>query len=202
MKNTSLVVGAALLSLNSMAAWAQFKVVGPDGRVTYTDRAGAAPGKLTQTRPATGASVDASLPFALRGVAERFPVTLYTSAACGEACNVARDLLAKRGIPHRERTVDTDEDRVAWQQLGLASVLPVMRVGGQVHAGFNEVEWKGTLNLAGYPEQSALPRNYKAPAPSPLGERRAPAPAQANAEPVRTAPAPVDPAANPQGIRF
>jgi glutaredoxin len=196
---TILVIALALGLCGS--ALAQFKVVGPDGKVTYTDRP-PAQGKLTQVKPSTGASSDPSLPFALRGVAERFPVTLYTSKDCGDACKSARDLLRQRGIPHRERTVDTVEDQQAWQQLNLGTMLPLVRIGGQVHAGFNDAEWTNTLDLAGYPAKSALPSNYKMAAAAPLGERK---PAQSAAapapEPVRTD-IPVDRAANPQGIRF
>jgi glutaredoxin len=182
-------------------ALAQFKVVGPDGKVTYTDRP-PAEGKLTQVKPSTGGSTDPTLPFALRGVAERFPVTLYTSGDCGEACKTARDLLKQRGIPHRERTIDTEEDRLAWQQLGLGAMVPVVRVGGQVHAGFNEAEWSNTLTLAGYPLKSALPSNYKMAAAAPLGDRKpAPAATASAPEPVRTE-VPVDRSANPTGIRF
>jgi glutaredoxin len=195
----TLAAGLALLGLQGLAL-AQFKVVGPDGKVTYTDRP-PADGKLTRVQSNTGASVDPSLPFALRGVAERFPVTLYTSGDCGDACKSARELLQQRGIPYRERTISTDEDRQAWQQLNLGAMVPVVRIGGQVHAGFNDGEWSNTLTLAGYPLKSALPSNYKAAATAPLGDRK-PAPVAAAApEAVRTE-VPVDRSANPNGIRF
>ena len=104
-------------------------------------------------------------------------------------------------LTHRERTIDTEEDRQAWQQLNLGAMVPVVRVGGQVHTGFNEPEWTNTLTLAGYPLKSALPSNYTMAASAPLGDRK-PAPAAAAApEPVRTD-VPVDRSANPQGIRF
>jgi glutaredoxin len=195
------IMGVALgLSLCG-GAFAQFKVVGPDGKVTYTDRP-PADGKLTRVQANTGASIDPTLPFALRGIAERFPVTLYTSGECGEACASARALLKQRGIPHRERTISTDEDRQAWQQLALGAMVPVVRVGGQVHAGFSEAEWGNTLTLAGYPLNSALPASYKGVAPSPLGDRKPVLAAAASApEPVRTE-VPVDRSANPTGIRF
>lgn len=195
------ILGIALALGLCSAALAQFKVVGPDGKVTYTDRP-PADGKLTQVKSSTGASSDPTLPFALRGVAERFPVTLYTSSDCGDACNSARDLLKQRGIPHRERTVDTVEDRKAWQQLNMGTMLPLVRIGAQVHSGFNVDEWTNTLNLAGYPLKSALPSNYKMASAAPLGERKpAPTAAAAAPEPVRTE-APADRTSNPQGIRF
>jgi glutaredoxin len=198
---------AVVLLAASAAAWAQYKVIGPDGKVTYTDRPQDNTGKVTNVRASTGGSVDRSLPFALRGVAERFPVTLFTAKDCGEACSVARSLLQRRGIPHQERTIESREDQVAYERLGLGGMVPAVRIGGQVHSGFNEDQWNNTLNLAGYPERSALPANYKAPSPGPLTDRVAPvAPPVATAAasapaPVRTD-VPVDTTTNPSGIRF
>ena len=67
-------------------ALAQYKVVGPDGRITYTDRPVVAPpgGQIQPMRAAAAAAAAARapLPLELRAVAERFPVTLYTSADC------------------------------------------------------------------------------------------------------------------------
>jgi hypothetical protein len=64
-----------------------------------------------------------------------------------------------------------------------------LTVGGQALRGFQEADWQGTLDLAGYPRESRLPRNFQAPAPTPLVARSAPAPAVAAAAPVEQAPA-------------
>ena len=109
---------AASLLLAAPAAHALFKVVGPDGRVTYSDRAPSpSEGKVSPINSETGRTSDPALPFALRQVATRFPVTLYTASDCGEACALGRALLARRGVPSSERTAETDEDRAAWQRL-------------------------------------------------------------------------------------
>ena len=77
-------------------ALAQFKVVGPDGKVTYTDRPVPPPpgGQVQPLRAAVAAAAAARapLPLELRGVAERFPVTLYTSPDC-PPCDSGRSLL-------------------------------------------------------------------------------------------------------------
>ena len=187
-----IAAAAAALVLAAPSAHALFKVVGPDGKVTYTDR----PPPAEQGR----ATTDVSLPFALRQVMAKFPVTLYTAAKC-EACDLGRALLVRRGIPFAERTATTDEDKEAWEKIVGGQEAPVLKVGAQVMRGFNAGAWEETLDVAGYSRTSQLPPNYKAAAAMPLVERK---PARPPAPPAETtpAPAPVDQAANPNRIRF
>ncbi len=191
---------AATLLFAAPAAQALFKVVGPDGKVTYTDRPPSpSEGRVLPVNRETGRASDPALPFALRQVATRFPVTLYTASSCGDACALGRNLLSKRGVPFIERVAETDEEREAWPRLVGGSEAPVLKVGEQTLRGYAPVAWDETLDTAGYPRQSLLPSTYQSPAPVPLVERKAP--------PQRTAPqAPAAPAAdtgsNPAGIRF
>ena len=53
-----------------------------------------------------GGSGTASLPFELRQVAARYPVTFYSGADCAP-CGSARVFLNARGIPFTEKTVST-----------------------------------------------------------------------------------------------
>jgi glutaredoxin len=193
---------AAALVFAAPSAHALFKVVGPDGKVTYTDR----PPPVEQGRATTvnrdgsSATTDASLPFALRQVMAKFPVTLYTAAKC-DACDLGRALLVRRGIPFSERTASTDEDKAAWEKLVGGQEAPVLKVGAQVMRGFSASAWEETLDVAGYSRTSQLPSNYKAAAAAPLVEpkpaAKPPVPAAAEA-----APAPVDQTANPNRIKF
>lgn len=189
----------ALLAAASATAQSLFKIVGPDGRVTYTDRAPSPnEGRAVPVNRDTGGANDPALPFALRQVAARFPVTLFTSSDCGEGCAMARSLLARRGIPYRERTASSVEDREAWTSIVGGTESPTLHVGAQALRGFSPATWEETLDLAGYPKTSVLPANYQAPAATPLIPPRvvaSPAPAQ------RPAPA-QDTSANPGGIRF
>ncbi|MEO5772406.1 MAG: DUF4124 domain-containing protein [Burkholderiaceae bacterium] len=192
----------ALLALVPSAAHALFKVIGPDGRVTYTDRAPqAAEGRAMPVSRETGRASDPALPFALRQVASRFPVTLYTMKDCGEACALGRALLAKRGVPYIERVAETNEDRDSWARIVGGTEAPVLKVGEQSLRSYAPVAWEETLDVAGYPRTSLLPANYSVPAPVPFGDRKASAPVPSRTAPS-TAPAAVDPAANPTGIRF
>lgn len=200
---TNLLIGsvASALLLAAPAAHALFKVIGPDGRVTYTDRPPlASEGRVMPVNRETGAASDPQLPAALRQVAARFPVTLFTASNCGDACALGRSLLAKRGIPYSERTAETDEEREAWVRLVGGLETPTLRVGQQSLRGFAPVAWDETLDVAGYPRQSALPYNYQAPPPMPLVERKQP-PQRPVPQTPPAAPA-TDAGSNPSGIRF
>lgn len=205
MKTTMPRPGLAVLAsclLACLPAHALFKVVGPDGKVTYSDRPPpAAEGRATTVgRDGNAAAPEAALPFALRQVVAKFPVTLYTASKC-EPCDMGRALLVRRGIPFSERTATTPEDREAWEKMLGGPEAPVIRIGQQTMRGFNAAQWEETLDLAGYSRQSQLPANYKAAAAEPLAERKPVKPPVAAPEgPV--VPAPVDTRSNPNAIRF
>jgi len=193
-------VFTAVLVLAAPSAHALFKVIGPDGRVTYTDRPPlASEGRVMPVNRDTGRASDPALPLALRQVATRFPVTLYTASNCGEACLLGRNLLSKRGVPFTERTAETDEEREAWSRLVGGLEAPVLKVGEQTLRGYTPVAWDETLDLAGYPRQSALPLSYQAPPAIPLLERR---PAPQRATPPAPAAPTAPPGSNPSDIRF
>ena len=194
-------LAATLLILASPAAHALFKVISPDGRVTYTDRPPMPnEGRVLPVNRDSGGASDPALPFALRQVASRFPVTLFTAADCGEGCSLARALLTRRGIPFNERTATTLEEREAWQRIVGGTETPTLQVGGQSIRGFVPASWDDTLDVAGYPRNSLLPANYQPPAPVPLIPQRvaAPNPAPPSLPVVK----PADNNSNPNGIRF
>jgi glutaredoxin len=191
-----LFAAAALLACSP--AWAQYKVVGPDGKITYTDRPPTAEqGKLAPAQ-ASG-SGDAALPYALRSVVARFPVVLYTIANC-DPCDRGRDLLRTRGVPFRERTATTQADLEAWTRLIGSQQAPVLSVGGQMLRGLQVESWNSYLDAAGYPRDSRLPSTYVAPPPQPLAEPKAPPPAAEPAPAPAAPPAPPPPASG--GFRF
>lgn len=174
-----------------------YRIVGPDGKVTFSDRP--APSAQQQAAPAASSvagTVDSntSLPYALRQIAGRFPVTLYSSSECAP-CDSARQLLQSRGIPYAERLVQTEADAAALQKISGQNSLPFATVGKQFLSGFSSTEWTQYLDAAGYPATSQLPAQYKRPPAQPL---TTPAPA---ASAAASAPAAAPAAAEDQGSR-
>lgn len=205
---TLALVAAGLLAGVSQAQQV-YRIVGADGKVTFSDRAPAVSGANVSetTANAVGAQANAGLPYALRQVAGKYPVTLYTGDNCGP-CNSGRSLLTSRGIPFAERTVTTSEDSQALQRMSGETSLPFVTIGSQQLKGFSDAEWTQYLNAAGYPATSALPASYRAPAPAPLvSVAAAPAASPANlATPGASAGTtvtsrPIRPAARQPGVR-
>jgi glutaredoxin len=211
-----------LALLAAGAAPAQYKAVGPDGRITYTDRPTETTAQAVSVQPLRSAqqaaadaaprpavaAATAALPYELRQVAERFPVTLYTRPGCA-VCDSGRSALRERGIPYAERTVGSDLDVQALQRIEGVLEVPLLRIGAQQLRGYAPAEWGSYLDAAGYPKTSRLPAGWRGWEPQPLaGERRqadaarvppAPPAAPLPAEPARLPPA-LESA--PPGIRF
>ena len=203
------VVGASLLLLATVAQAQQvYRIVGADGRITFSDKPSpsTSDAKVTSAGGASrGSLASGTLPYELRQVAAKYPVTLYTGDNCGP-CASARAMLTARGIPFAEKTVNTIDDAQALQRISGDSALPFATVGGQQLKGYADTEWTQFLNAAGYPASSALPTNYRQSPATPLvaivvtpPAQRATGPAADSGAPAaQTAPA----ASNPAGIKF
>ena len=199
---------AIALSLCAVAqAQTVYRIVGPDGKVTFSDKPpiSAEQGKVATTGVgAAAAASNASLPFELRQVVSKYPVTLYSSPDCAP-CGNGRSLLSARGVPFSERTVTSQEDIASLQRISGESSLPFLTIGSQRIKGFSDAEWTQYLDAAGYPRTSMLPAGYRNAPASPLVTVQKPA--AAKAEEMPEAPAvPVSPSApgpsNPAGIQF
>lgn len=211
MKHHTIACVLAATTLMGTAALAQtvYRIVGPDGKVTFSDKppVSAEQGKVTGTGVGAGTTASASsLPYELRQVVSKYPVTLYTSPQCAP-CAAGRSMLTARGIPFAERTISTPEDIAQIKQLMGDSSLPVLTVSGQRLKGFSESEWSQYLDAAGYPKASILPAGFKNAAPSPLvavqkPAETAPKPAEKPVPDVPPPPAPVFTPTNPAGIQF
>jgi len=184
----------------ALPAHALYKVVGPDGKVTYTDRlTGPASGKVTPLSATGSAATESTaLPPELQKAVERYPVTLFITVDCAP-CDNARAMLRQRGVPHNEKIVQSGDDADALQRLTGTRDVPTLLIGVQAVPGFAPESWNGYLNAAGYPSESRLPAGYEFAAPMPL---------QAKVEPAAPAPpTPIDvpaapPLRNANGIRF
>ena len=199
-----------LLALSALAATvplahAQYKVIGNDGKVTYTDRA---PNTSDARVTALGAraqadAVEPELPFELRQVASKYPVTLYTTTGVCDACAAGRQLLKQRGIPYTERQAVTSEDVDALERLSGGRDAPTLTIGSQVVRGLAHDTWNQYLDAAGYPRESKLPPGYQQRPIAPVVERREAPVARTQAQPAaRASPPFATNAPAPSGIRF
>jgi len=199
---------ALVLAIFALPSHALFKVVAPDGTVTYTDRPPAPstgrPTQLGKEAAATDASAAlANLPLELRQTMARFPVTLYSSNDCAP-CESGRRMLQGRGVPFTERSVTNEDDAEALNRLTGGRSVPTLTIGSQALRGFSEGDWQSYLDAAGYPHESQLPRSYQPPPATPLVARQpeAPPPVARPAPPAEPIAAPPTTAPSPTGIRF
>ena len=205
-KHTVLTLAASVAAatlFTAMPAQALYKVVGPDGKVTYTDQPAVSTDNKVQSLGNRGSVAnDVALPYEVRQAAQRYPVTLYGASDC-PPCDAGRQLLRQRGIPFSEKLVTTADDNAALQRLTGGSSLPALTVGAQVVRGWQREDWMSYLDAAGYPKESRLPANFPQGKAEPLTEAKQAT--DAAAAPRRPAPAPAAepaPASPPSGIRF
>jgi glutaredoxin len=199
------LLSAFIALTGTTLAYAQtiYRIERPDGRITFSDRLPTKPsdGKVVST--GTGAQAIAStlnLPFELKQVVSKYPVTIYTAPQC-VPCDAGRAQLSARGVPFAERTVATAEDSTQLQRISGDATLPFMTIGSQRVKGYSAPEWTQYLDAAGYPASSMLPAGYKNAAATPLVPVSV-----AAAKPTPKESAPVVPTvnndSNPAGITF
>ena len=204
-------LGLASIATSPVQAQQVYRIIGADGKVTFSDKppVSDSQGKVTSGRGASGGVASSSLPFELRQIASKYPVTLYTGDNCAP-CASAKSMLISRGIPFAEKTVNTSDDIQALQRLSGETSLPFATIGSQQLKGYSDAEWGQFLNAAGYPPASVLAASYRQPAATPLvavATPPAPAAQGANAAPARAAGAagaatPAQTGSNPAGIKF
>ncbi len=165
-----LVVVALLLGSAAFGALAQYKIVSPDGHVTYTDKPPTA-GDLranagTAGSTTSGGAGGGAMPYEVRQASTHYPVALYASKSC-VPCDQARQWLKGHGIPFSEYSVDTNGDITQLSQRFGDGTMPVVTIGSQTIKGFASADLQSYADAAGYPKQSRL-SGYSWPAPVPL----------------------------------
>ncbi|MGO4390565.1 glutaredoxin domain-containing protein [Variovorax sp. M-6] len=203
--NAALAGLTLLLVAGATLAQPVYRNVDKNGKVTFSDQPPSASAPAVPARAGGSAGADTGLPYELRQVVQRYPVTLYVSEACGP-CGAGRSLLVTRGVPFDERTVKSNEDIDALQRLSGQTSLPLLTIGSQQLKGFGDSEWSQYLDAAGYPKSSQLPASYRQAPARPLVALQPaaePAPAAAAPAPAEVpAPANGPNPGNPAGIKF
>ncbi len=148
-----------LLSLSLVATPAVaelYKWVGADGKINYSDSPPPANAKKVEKKRLNDrVSEGDGLGFASQDAMKKYPVSLYATD-CGEPCDKARALLAKRGVPHSSKNPEKNlaEGKELSKLVGALEV-PTLQVGKNGIKGFNESAWHAALDAAGYPKSAA-----------------------------------------------
>lgn len=159
-----------------------YKWTGPDGSINYSNVPPPASARV-ETKPLPGGQPgNASLPFELSEASKNHPVTLYTTQSCA-ACDEGRKLLAGRGIPFNEKTVNTNDDVARFRTVSSDGQLPLVFIGRSKQQGFDPSQWNSALTAAGYPQTSKLPKNYRQPPTEPMAPMAKSSPTPAEARP-------------------
>ncbi|MEO8938204.1 MAG: glutaredoxin family protein [Burkholderiaceae bacterium] len=199
---------AAGLLFVPIAASAQYKSIGVDGRVTYSDVLPPPPARIVEQKKLGSVVSEPALPFEVRQAVTKYPVTIYTGDRCAP-CDDARGYLRSRGVPFVEKTVTSDEDIALFRQQSSDGTAPVVLVGGRKAIGFSQATLASLLDNAGYPATSTLPREFQNATPTPLsptthapGQTIAPAASTARRGTAAAPQLSTPPADNPSGFRF
>lgn len=204
--NTALTGLALMLVASATLAQAVYRNVDKNGKVTFSDQPPTASSQPAEPRSGVSTvAANAGLPYELRQVTQRYPVTLYSGDECAP-CGAGRSLLMTRGIPFDEKTVKSNDDLQTLQRLSGQTSLPLLTIGSQQLKGFSDSEWSQYLDAAGYPKSSQLPASFRNPRAQPLVALKAAEPAAPAAAPAPAAPTPAasnEPSpSNPAGIKF
>lgn len=197
------------LLLVTASASAQYKSIGADGRVTYSDLPPPPTAKIVEQKKLGNIAAQPALPFEVQQAATKYPVTIYTGDKCAP-CDDARGYLRSRGVPFVEKTVTSEDDIALFKQQSPDGTAPVVVVGARKSVGYSEATLASLLDNAGYPATSTLPREFQNPTPTPLspttrapGQNVAPAaPTAQRGTPATTAQPSSPSPGNPSGFRF
>ncbi len=179
-----------------------YRWVDEKGRVQFTDTPPPASAKNVrkESAPAPAAAPAQPVSFDVARVQKDFPVTLYTSPPCKEACNEARSALNRRGVPFTEVQV---WDVATFEKLravaGSADEVPVLTVGRTVQKGYDPMAVDSLLDSAGYPKAGAVPARSQAAPTVPEGYVD---PATREKPAAKPVPAPALAAPAPKGGRY
>jgi glutaredoxin len=157
-----IAVAAAAVDAQQLYRW-----VDKDGRVHYSQQPPPRDSAKSVEQRKIGGSVveSAQVPFAVQQAVKNYPVTLYTSPGCKQGCVEARELLSKRGVPHREISVEDPSSIDGLQKATGDNKVPAITIGSAVQRGYEPEALNSALDTAGYPRTSAF--NGKPPPPLP-----------------------------------
>ena len=165
-----------LTALATLASAQQYRWVDEQGKVHYTDTPPPPSAKDAKKKNLKGNAVGSQPSYELSRAMQESPVTLYTHPDCKDACQLARDLLNKRGIPFTEVQTFDPKGLERLKAVSGGITVPVMVVGALVEKSVSESSFNNALDVAGYPRPGvAKEREQKAPPPPPIVSSEKPA---------------------------
>jgi glutaredoxin len=188
-------LSAAVASAQQMYRWTD-----QNGRVHITDTP--PPRGAKSIQKSRGSSAPAAAPaeagqqsFDLTLAMKDYPVSLYTSPMCKEACQRAREHLNKRGVPFKEVQVWDVDSNEELKRVSGGSQVPTVLVGSSVQKGYEVSAFDELLDSARYPKAGNVKPRAQAAPPTPEGYTP-----PTETEPLKAAPVkPPEEATRPRG---
>lgn len=177
MKNIMFFVAMLIVATASANAAQLYRWVDDKGNVEWRDTPPPPTAKKIETRtinPGTAYAPDQ--PYSVQQAAKNFPVTLWATD-CGDACNRAREHLARRGVPHTIKNPQADFE--LFKKITGGTEVPFMQVGNSSIKGYQEPAYDNALDYAGYPKTALVPMK-----PQPVPAVPVPKPATDGAKPA------------------
>ena len=153
----------SLLLLTNLQAAELYRSIDKDGKVHYGDSPLEGTEDVEKLKLGNEPKPDENLPYETQRAMQNFPVTLYTFPECGSACQQARELLSKRGVPFTERSLVEQDEISAFRREFGDSKMPAVSIGKTWVKGFLAERWNNELDFAGYPKKVLT---YRPPAPA------------------------------------
>ncbi|GAB3268116.1 DUF4124 domain-containing protein [Chitinimonas naiadis] len=139
---------AALMPFAQAAKVYQYKDA--NGNIVFSDQP--PPGQKAETKDVKANVMQTSGGnFLTREAIRKNPVILWSNN-CGEQCDNARALLAKRGVPYSLRNPQASQaDLDQLKKIAGEAVVPVLQVGDKVLKGYQDGSgWEAALDAGGY----------------------------------------------------
>lgn len=158
---------SVIAALMAQAAFAEpYRWLDEQGRVHYTDTPPPPTARSVEKKKLKTNAIGSQPNYDLSQAMKTSPVTLYSHPDCKEACQIARDVLNKRGVPFSEVSATDTEKLDQLRRVSGTTSVPVLVVGRQVETSASADAYNQALDLAGYPKPGVVaPRAQTAPAP-------------------------------------